>query len=186
MKLFGSDPWAKAAGWLYARAIERARHPALFGVAGVPDTLDGRFETLTLHVFLLLHRLKNQGPDAAALGRALSEALVAGFDTALREMGAGDLGVGRRVRRMADGFHGRVGAYDAALDGRDEDLAAAIGRNVYGTRPPPAGAAEAMAAYIRAAVAVLKAQPLEALLAGTADFGPPPESWLDRGGGRPK
>src|SRR5262245_5163238 len=103
-----------AARRLYARIVEQARCATFYAEGGVPDTLDGRFEMVALHCFLLLRRLKDGG-QAQRLGQAIVDLMFDDMDAALREMGAGDLGVGRRVRRMAEGFRGRTAAYDHGL-----------------------------------------------------------------------
>ena len=92
------------------------------------------------------------------------------MDANLREMGAGDLGVGRRVKRMATGFYGRVAAYD---EGQAKgDVREALRRNLFGTVSPDPQAVEAMAAYLARAEATLAGQPLAEILAGRPDFGP--------------
>ncbi len=161
---------AEAARRLYARAVEQARRPEFYTVGGVPDTLDGRFEMLCVHVFLLLYRLKAEAERAADFARLVAESMVDDMDASLREMGAGDLGVGRRVKGMAGALYGRMAAYEEGLG--DDRLIAAVARNVYGTAAPPTGAAETMAAYLRQGTKTLARQPLEALLAGRVEFGP--------------
>lgn len=164
----------QTAGRLYAAAVAQAREPGFFLHCGVPDTVDGRFEMIALHVHLVLRRLRRGGAAASETAQALFDAMFADMDRALREMGAGDLGVGRRVKTMAKAFYGRVAAYDAGLDGGAGALEAALARNVYRAGPPPAGALAALAAYVRREARSLGAQPLEALLAGRAAFGPAP------------
>ena len=97
---------------LYAAVVARAREPVFYTRFRVPDSLDGRFDMIALHAFLVLRRLKEEGADGAALGQALFDVIFSDMDRSLREMGAGDLGVGRRVKRMARGFYGRIAAYD--------------------------------------------------------------------------
>lgn len=160
---------------LYLSVVEQARAEVLFTHCGVPDSLDGRFETIALHAFLLLRRLKEDGPEAAALSQAVFDAMFADMDRNLREMGAGDLGVGKRVKAMAEGFYGRVKAYDAALatDG-GEALDAALRRNLYGTVEAKPAQVAAVAAYMRREAKALGRQETADLLAGRVTFGPPP------------
>src|SRR5260370_42296875 len=108
---FKRDPVGEAAALAYGRVVEQARQPGFFTAAGVPDTLDGRFELICLHAFLYLHRLRREEKAAAALGRRFCEAMFADFDRSLREMGTGDLSVGREVKHMAQAFYRRVPAY---------------------------------------------------------------------------
>src|SRR5581483_7180724 len=125
----GQEP---PAALLYRSVVEQARRPEFYAAFGVPDTVDGRFDMIALHMFLVLHRLKAADPD---LGQALFDTMFADMDRSLREMGAGDLGVGRRVRAMAEALSGRIAAYDAGLSADDAALAGALRRNLYGTVP---------------------------------------------------
>jgi cytochrome b pre-mRNA-processing protein 3 len=146
-----------AAETLYHRIVDQARRPELYRALGVPDTLDGRFEMLALHLYVVLHRLRRAGGDAACapLAQALADRLIVDLDANLRQMGAGDLGVGRRVRQMAEAFNGRLAAYDAGLAGGASALEQAVRRNVYGTTEPTHLQVVAMAAYLRASLDVL-------------------------------
>jgi len=175
--IFGFRPAreARAADVLYGAIVEQARAPGFFSSWHVPDSLDGRFETLTLHVFLLVRRLKSESSEAAAdLSRALLEAFVADMDRSLREMGAADLGVGRRVKAMAAGLYGRIKAYETALeDTGDAALEAALRRNLYGTLSEPRPVdLSAIARYLRRQHAALAAQPIGRLLGGHVEFTP--------------
>mgnify|MGYP003378942691 CR=1 FL=1 len=148
-----------------------ARQPALFGPGGVPDTLEGRFDLVSLHVALLIGRLhRDVDPAGPALAQAVFDAMFADMDINLREMGVSDMVVGKRVKRMWEAFHGRATAYEAALDsGDDATLAEALVRNVWRGEAPD-GAALALAARARAIRAALAAQPMAALARGEAAF----------------
>ncbi|MSO77745.1 MAG: hypothetical protein EXQ87_12690 [Alphaproteobacteria bacterium] len=162
---------------LYAAVVAQARSPHLYTVCGVPDTLDGRFEAIVLHMFLVLHRLKTEGPrdDLHALGTALGERMIVDFDRNLREMGVGDLSVGRKVTFMAEATYGRIAAYDRGFSAGVEGLEAALRRNLYGTiaEPDPAGLALGQA-YVRRVAGHLAAQSVDRIAAGDLDFGLPP------------
>ena len=106
-KFLKSNPEQVAADKLYRSVVSQARRPEFYLLVGVPDSLDGRFELNALHVFLVLDRLKQDYPRGAGLGQALHDVFFADMDHSLREMGAGDLGVGKRVKKMAQGFYGR-------------------------------------------------------------------------------
>ncbi|GAB4524519.1 MAG: hypothetical protein Kow00133_12780 [Amphiplicatus sp.] len=140
------------------------------------DSVEGRFELLTLHVYLILRRLKGQGEDAARVAQKLFDATFASFDDALRELGVGDLAVGKRIRKMAEAFYGRIGAYEAALaaDAAPAALVDAVARNVYGD--PDAPGAPALAAYVRQAAAMIDAQPVSRLIGGVARFPDAPKT----------
>ena len=175
MPLFRRNPRRDAAELAYRRVVARARQPEFFSEIGVPDTVDGRFELIVLHAFLYLHRLKREQPEAAALGQHFFDAMFTDFDRSLREMGTGDLSVGREIKRMAQAFYGRVDAYERGLKTGDPALQAALARNLFGTASAPAPAAlVAMAQYVRAAAAWLDTQAASDLLAGEIEFGYPP------------
>ena len=119
---------------LYVRTAERARAPEVFEACGIPDTLDGRFDALALPAALMIDRLQRE-PDGEALAQAYFVAMFRHLDVTLREIGVQDLGVGRRIKIMAEGFHGRALAYREAL-GSGQPLAEVMRRNAYGGRPP--------------------------------------------------
>jgi cytochrome b pre-mRNA-processing protein 3 len=172
-KLFRANPVREAAELAYRRVIEQARRPGFFADGGVPDTIDGRFELICLHAFLYLHRLKSEQPQAPVAQR-FYDLMFADFDRSLREMGVGDLGVGREVKRMAQAFHGRIAAYQAGLAADDSVLQAALARNLFGTAAPSEAQLAAMAGYLRREAARLAAEDAAALLAGDVAFGAPP------------
>src|SRR4051795_13607666 len=144
--LFKPDPDRIAVELAYRRIVEQARQPGFFLYCGVPDTLDGRFELICLHAFLYLHRLKEDRPQATPFCQSFFDRMFADFDRSLREMGVGDLSVGKHVKRMVRAFYGRILSYEAGLAGDDSALAAALARNVFGTVRPRDCAADEMAA----------------------------------------
>ena len=172
-RLFQPRPAVAAGRRLYASASEQARQPAFYAVMGAPDTVEGRFEVYTLHVALTLRRLKGQGPQAAETAQALFDAYVSSLDHALREMGVGDLSVGKKMRKLGEAFYGRVRNYDEAFSSLPDSapLAAIIARTVLrggaGADPKP------FLDYATAAMAGLDAQPLEVLLQGDASWPTP-------------
>jgi cytochrome b pre-mRNA-processing protein 3 len=172
--LFTSLSVREAAELAYSRVVEQARRPGFFIDCGVPDTLDGRFELISLHAFLYLHRLKREEQRAAALGQRFFDAMFADFDRSLREMGTGDLSVGREIKRMAEAFYGRVAAYEQGLAGDDAVLQPALRRNLFGTAPPTQPRLQAMACYARREAARLNREDAVKLLAGQISFGDPP------------
>ena len=114
-RFFGKSPTQRNADALYVRAVKQARQPKFYADMGVPDNVDGRFDMIALHVFLILRRLKQENARSQATAQALLDAMFTDMDRGLRELGAGDLGVGRRVKVMAKAFYGRVAAYDRGL-----------------------------------------------------------------------
>lgn len=170
---FRRKPIRAAAELAYRLVVEQARRPEFFTVCGVPDTLDGRFELICLHAFLYLRRLKGETAPASALGQRFFDQMFADFDRSLREIGTGDLSVGRQITRMAEAFYGRVRAYDEGLAGDDAALRAALARNLYGTATASEEQLARVAAYLRREVMNLVGQPSAALLAGSVAFGVP-------------
>jgi cytochrome b pre-mRNA-processing protein 3 len=171
-KLFRKDPLAAPAAELYRRIVEQARRPVFYEQGEVPDSLDGRFELIVLHAFLVIHRLNAEGERGAGLAQAVFDTMFADMDASLRELGAGDLGVPHRIKKMVSGFYGRAAAYEAGIAGSDDALITALRRNLYGTLPAEPGALAGMAGYLRAAAAELGRQPAAAILAGEAAFPP--------------
>ena len=166
-------PIRDAAACAYDLVVEQARQPVFFAGYGVPDTLDGRYELICLHAFLYLYRLKADRPRSAELSQAFFDAMFADLDRALREMGTGDLSVGKHVKRMARGFYGRIRAYQEGIVSADSALAAALGRNLFGTVPGSSPQIAGMAEYVQAAVGELARQPAAELLSGRVRFPAP-------------
>jgi cytochrome b pre-mRNA-processing protein 3 len=162
---------AKVSQRLYDAIVSRARQPVFHTIFAVPDTLDGRFDVLTLHAFAVMDALKSLGPAGGATGTELASLIFAGFDDALRQLGVSDFGMGRRIKAMADAFYGRLEAYGAASD--ETELAAAMLRNVYRGDENHRGETAALAHYIFAVRHNLRNQ-AGFLLEGQADFGPLP------------
>ena len=159
----------RAAYALYGAAVAAAREPLLYDGLGVPDTVDGRFDLVGLHAFLLIRRLTALPAPGPALAQAVFDAMFNDMDVNLRESGVGDLSVGRKVRTMWEAFHGRCAAYQAALDAGDVDaLTAALVRNVW--RGAPAAGAADLARIVLEQDAHLAQQRLDALARGEASF----------------
>ena len=129
----------------YEAIVAAARHPAFYAQWGVADTLDGRFDMVTLHTYLILDRLKG---TQAEFRQELVDEFFRDMDRSLRELGVGDVSVGKKVRKMAEVFYGRIAAYDEALRGEGDALVAALGRNVFPDDPQASGAG-LLAAYLR-------------------------------------
>jgi cytochrome b pre-mRNA-processing protein 3 len=172
-KLFRRDPAEAGAQRLYVAMVEQARHPDLYARLGVPDSLDGRFDSVALHAFLVLNRLKREDePRAAAIAQHLVDAFVEDMDRSVREMGVGDMGVSRRVKQMAQALYGRAAFYEEAIaDPDDARLRSVLARNLYAARADVDDASLAAAArYVRATVAELGAQALADLADGRVTF----------------
>jgi cytochrome b pre-mRNA-processing protein 3 len=95
--------------------VAAARQEVFYARWAVPDTVDGRFDMIALHLFLVLERLKGEGQAVEDFRQVLTDTFFQDMDRSLREMGVGDISVGKKVRKMAEAFYGRVQAYAAAL-----------------------------------------------------------------------
>lgn len=153
---------------LYAAIAERARHRVFFTEFAIPDTVDGRFDLVTLHAWIVLEVLRTH--EMRNMSQALIDALFVSFDEGLRELGVGDIGLGHRIKKMADAFYGRLSAYRAAAD--EPALAAAIARNLYRGETGHEHHAEVLAYYAIAAQAGIERGDLKA---DSLDFGPLPQ-----------
>lgn len=164
---FESRKFEAPARRIYNATVDIARRPALYGELGVPDSLDGRFDALVLHLSVVMRQLKKFGKTGRLLGRELASAFVDDMDRTLREMGVGDLSVGKRVKGMVRGFYGRLETYDRALDriAESEELDAALIRNLYAGRQPPESVIRRTASYVRGLNQALEEMSLDRLMA---------------------
>ena len=153
---------------LYAALTTQARQRIFFAGLGVADSIDGRFDMVAVHAWLLLDRLRTAG--LADVAHGLSNAIFVGFDEALRDLGAGDMGMGRKIKQMGDAFNGRVQAYGAATG--EAELSEAILRNVYRGDQNRSREALSLARYAINARACLAGSDVAD---GNLDFGPLPE-----------
>jgi cytochrome b pre-mRNA-processing protein 3 len=169
-RLFKPRPAQAAGRALYAQTVAQARTPALYAELGVPDTTEARFELYSLHVYLLMERLKAQGEQAAETSQVLFDTYLSALDNALREMGVGDLSVGKRMRKLGEAFYGRVLGYEAAIAALPDssEMEGLVTRTIYADADP--AQAPALAAYIVARRQALAAQPLERLYAGDVSW----------------
>jgi cytochrome b pre-mRNA-processing protein 3 len=128
---------------------------------GVPDSFDGRFDLLLIHLFLVINRLANEGEQAREFNQALFDVTFADMDQTLREMGIGDMGVPKHQRRMMKGFNGRMHAYDEALKQGEGAFAIALRRNLYGTiEDTEVPDIQKIMRYIRESMAVMAQKPV--------------------------
>ena len=158
---------------LYLGVCEQARKPLFFKNLSVPDTLEGRFDMITLHAFLVMRRLKTVGDGGRRVSQLLHDVLFADIDQSLRESGVGDFGIGHKINRLSKTFFGRLLAYDLALeaaDAGDEALIDALRRNVYGRGDPGSKILLRMARYVVAQSAALATTPSSDILQGRLVF----------------
>lgn len=134
---------------LYSQIVKRARDISLYSTYQVEDSVDGRFDALILHVALVRRALASLGDEANEMISFLLETLVTDMDRSMREMGVGDLSVGKKVKTMMTAYKGREVAYDEALSGSDEDLKASLVRNLYRGQAPDHTVLDGLAARVR-------------------------------------
>jgi cytochrome b pre-mRNA-processing protein 3 len=153
---------------LYGAIVAQARLPGFYRDYAVPDTVEGRFELIVLHLTLVLNRFVEE-PTLRALGQAVFDCFCQDMDHNLREMGVGDLTVPKQMRRMGGAFYDRAQAYREALAATgDKALAEILTRNIY--EGAIGQQAHRLAAYMREAVGHLKALDQATLAAGILRF----------------
>lgn len=159
--LFRKSAAPDAAYEAYSAIVAQSRQVEFYALWGVPDTVTGRFDMISLHLALLLRRIKGE-PKAAAFGQALVDLFFHDMDRSLREMGVTDLGVPRKVKQMGNLFYGLVGVAGDALDDPDPAaLESVLVRNIYAG---VAGHEAQLAAYLRAEAARLATTPVDELM----------------------
>ena len=155
---------------IYGMIVAQAREPAFYAGLQVRDTVNGRFDMLVLHLWLVLRRLQ-AAQNGSRLAQSLFDRFCADMDGNLREMGVGDLTVPKRMQAFGEAFYGRTAAYDLAFAGGDKDMAQALSRNVFDGGSQDS--AHALAAYVRNASSALDALDDAAVQAGTWTFPKP-------------
>ena len=158
---------------IYGMIVTQAREPLFYRDLGVPDTVNGRFDLLLLHLWMVLKHLAPK-PAGTELSQALFDRFCEDMDANLREMGVGDLAVPKRMRAFGEAFYGRAAAYDAALTVGGEMLAEAVRKNVLDGQGMEN--ARRLADYSLAAIARLDGLGEAALLAADWAFPLPTEA----------
>lgn len=148
---------------IYGMIVAQARLPVFYSDYGVPDTVNGRFDMVILHLWLVLRRIRG-----SATAQGLFDRFCSDMDANLREMGVGDITVPRRMHKYAESFYGRMGAYDKAIEEGGNTLAEAIARNVLVGAPPQT--AQPLADYVMAALGALEGYDVAQLESGTWSF----------------
>jgi cytochrome b pre-mRNA-processing protein 3 len=164
-RLLGSPSDRLALMPLYEAAVARGRDPAWYREGGVPDTIDGRFEMVAAVLALILLRLEREGEAAAAAATRLTELFIDDMDGTMRELGIGDVVVGKKVGKLMGALGGRIGAFRDGLDGSG-DFEAAVARNIFRGAPPTEAALVFVAGGLRTIHAQLAEAPLAHLLEG--------------------
>lgn len=158
--LFRQRPDERQGDALYAVAVEQARQPAFYTALGVADRIDARFELYTLHVLILFLRLKQDGERGEVAAQKLFDTYISSLDNTLRELGVGDVSVGKKMRKLGESLYGRMNAYEGPLRAEDVDaLAASLAKNIYESADVETG--RALARYAVASRQNLTAQSFE-------------------------
>lgn len=171
-RLFGSATRANRAiaDALYSQIVAAARQPLFYADHEAPDTPLGRFELLSLHMVLFLHRMRGEEGAAAALTQDITDMFFQDVDHSLRELGIGDMGIPKRMKKLARMFYGRAKAYGEALDAGDRDeLAAALARNIRPDAEDWSGASD-LAGHVIAVNDRLTSQESADILSGRISF----------------
>ena len=165
------DPVKEVALSLYAKAMEQSRLPWFYEERGVPDSYDGRFDCLLLHLYMIIQKL-NETEEGQALAQEIFDTAVGDFDQSLREIGVGDTGMKRRMKNMMLAFNGRMHAYEAAKEsGSKEDWISALERNLYGTvETAQRKEIKLVASYVAEALKSVDQQALDYIMNGVVEF----------------
>ncbi|MEO3387626.1 ubiquinol-cytochrome C chaperone family protein [Mesorhizobium sp. CAU 1741] len=167
---FGRRPNLAVIEALYGEIVASARQPVFYAQWDVPDTPLGRFEMMSLHMFLFLERVRGASAALSDVAQDITDEFFKDVEHSLRELGIGDVGVPKRMKKLARMFYGRAEAYRGAVAADDDAaFAAALARNVFPGRGDwPHGAQ--VAAYARRALAHLATLPESDLLSGRISF----------------
>jgi cytochrome b pre-mRNA-processing protein 3 len=158
---------------IYGMIVTQAREPLFYRDLGVPDTVNGRFDLLVLHLWMVLRRLKPV-EGGAGLSQALFDRFCDDMDANLREMGVGDLTVPKRMQAFGEAFYGRTAAYDLALAAGEEPLAQSLCRNILNGEAIEK--ARQLSVYAEAAIAALAGTDEATLRSGLWKFPTPARS----------
>ena len=167
---------------IYGMIVTQAREPLFYRDLGVPDTVNGRFDLLVLHLWMVLRRLR-EAEGGAVLSQALFDRFCDDMDANLREMGVGDLTVPKRMQAFGEAFYGRVAAYDLALTAGREPLAQALCKNILNGEH--IDKARQLAVYAEAALADFAGLDETTLLGGSWKFPSPAPTGAQAMNGEP-
>ncbi|MBL4801463.1 MAG: hypothetical protein JKY45_06175 [Emcibacter sp.] len=153
---------------LFTKIVEQARSPEFYANWHVADTLDGRFDLIILHVGLVINRLEASGEnkEVTLLIRYLQEVLFDNMDMSLRELGVGDMSVGKKVKVMAEAYYGRMAVYRRAIHSEDREnkLKSSLIRNIYRDDAPEDAIIGCFVTYVSKQVKCLEGQATEDLM----------------------
>jgi cytochrome b pre-mRNA-processing protein 3 len=169
LSLFRKNTATEPVYAVYNSIVAQSRQPVFYADWGVPDTVTGRFDMISLHMALLFRRLRHGPAEARDFSQAVFDLFFKDMDRSLREMGAGDLAVPKKIQKMGNIFFGLLAALNEAMDiGGPDAVAAVISRNVFDGQQ--IDHAHTLAAYVLERDAALAAQPVDAIIRGTVAF----------------
>lgn len=157
---------------VYSAIVAQSRQPHFYAEWDVPDTVTGRFDMICLHLALLFRRLRAERREVAEFSQAVFDLFFKDMDRSLREMGAGDMGVPKKIQKMGSIFYGLLAKLSVAIDANDADaVEAVLLRNIYNDVPTPS--APLLARYLMAGAGQLASQSVDAIMGGDIAFGRP-------------
>ena len=169
LSLFRKKTASDAVYAVYNSIVAQSRQPVLYTQYGVPDTVTGRFDMISLHMALLFRRLRHGPESAKAFSQSVFDLFFKDMDRSLREMGVTDLGVPKKIQKMGNIFFGLLAALNEAMDGDDvEALAGVLARNIL--EGEDTAQLRALADYVRSRDAELATQSVESITAGLVRF----------------
>lgn len=165
-------PYEQQSFDLFLSAQEAARDPYFYEELAVPDTTEGRFDLLLVHLFLIIHRVKDE-EGGRALAQALFDSVFFNIDEGYREIGVGDMGVPKRIKKLMLAFNGRMHAYEQSIAAGRAELEAALDRNLYNLvhfEDGDTSVLNAMSGYVLKNTKHLQSQSITAIMGGHIDF----------------
>ncbi len=155
---------------LYLAAVDQSRQPIFFTDYKVPDTVDGRFDMIIVHVMLLIRRFRGAGDEAASLSQDILNLMFDDMDRNFREMGISDLSIGKHVKKTAKAFYGRAEMIEAGLDSDIDSLASTLLETVYRSNEQVESLSSELASYLSRTDTQLKQQSIDSLVQGEITF----------------
>ena len=164
----------RSAERIYASIVAQARHPYFYRELSVADTIPGRFEMITVHMFLVLDRLRDKGQEADSLAQELVDIMFQDMDDVAREIGVGDMGVAPRIKKLARSFRSRLEYYQKAIESDERDaLSSALLEIYFGNDSDKSALAIELAGYIVQEKKALYSLSITEMLASKSLFGEP-------------
>lgn len=173
LNIFRPSKSRQAAQQLYFSVVTASRQEEFYTKGGVEDNLDGRFDMMALVAALLIERIRREGPTSKKMVQSLFDVFIDESDSAIREAGFGDIGVGYRIKKMVAAFRGRMVVYGKALKSDNPDIGAleeALRRNLFRAKEIGADQLATMIGYCQQVMAALEAQDYGQITDGTVQF----------------